>query len=87
MKTKPAETAEGLRRADNDARRVHWSRWPVLSESVGPVRRISADGAAWILFPTTTRARALPAGTRRSGRTPTATAVCFSALWNGRTRS
>ena len=54
MKTKPAETAEGLRRADNDARRVHWSRWgPYLSERAwGTVREdYSADGAAWDYFP------------------------------------
>ncbi len=87
---KAAETAEGRRIAENDARTAHWNRWgPYLSARAwGTVREdYSADGAAWDSFPHDhARSRAY----RWSedgilGISDRHQRICFAlALWNGR---
>ena len=83
-------TAESRRLADNDARRVHWSRWgPYLSARAwGTVREdYSADGTAWDSFPQ----EHAPARAYRwnedglLGLCDRHQLVCFAiALWNGK---
>ena len=87
---KAAETAEGRRLADNDARRAHWNRWgPFLSARAwGTVREdYSPDGTAWDYFPHDhARSRAY----RWSedgilGLSDRHQRICFAlALWNGK---
>ena len=87
---KAAETAEGRRLADNDARRAHWNRWgPFLSARAwGTVREdYSPNGTAWDYFPHDhARSRAY----RWSedgilGLSDRHQRICFAlALWNGK---
>ncbi len=90
MRLTPAATAEGRRLADNDARRVHWSRWGpyVSARAWGTVREdYSADGTAWDYFPQ----EHAPARAYRwnedglLGLCDRHQLVCFAiALWNGK---
>ncbi|HEY7113451.1 MAG TPA: glucosidase [Thermoanaerobaculia bacterium] len=90
MSVKPADTAEGRRLADNDARRAHWNRWgPYLSARAwGTVREdYSANGTAWDYFPL----EHAPARAYRwsedglLGFCDRHQLVCFAiALWNGK---
>jgi len=87
---KAAETAEGRRLADNDARKAHWNRWgPFLSARAwGTVREdYSPNGTAWDYFPHDhARSRAY----RWSedgilGLSDRHQRICFAlALWNGK---
>jgi hypothetical protein len=90
MKTRPAETAEGRRLADNDARKAHWNRWgPYLSERAwGTVREdYSPNGTAWDYFPHDhARSRTYRwSEDGLAGICDRHQLVCFAiALWNGK---
>ena len=90
MSRKPADTAEGRRLADNDARRAHWNRWGpyVAARAWGTVREdYSADGTAWDFFP---QEHAHSRAYRWNedgllGLCDRHQLVCFAiALWNGK---
>jgi hypothetical protein len=90
VRLKPAETAEGLRLADNDRRKARWNRWgPYLSERAwGTVREdYSRDGSAWDYFPHDhARSRAYRwSEDGLGGISDRHQLLCFAiALWNGK---
>src|SRR5499427_10208691 len=89
-KTRPGDTAEGRRLADNDRRLAHWNRWgPFLSNRAwGTVREdYSPHGTAWHYFPF----EQAPSRAYRwnedglAGICDRHQLVCFAiALWNGK---
>ncbi len=90
MRIKPADTAEGRRIAENDARQAHWNRWgPYLAERAwGTVREdYSSDGTAWDFFPHDhARSRAYRWNEDGlGGICDRHQLLCFAiALWNGK---